>query len=165
MTSVNSGEGLTIGGGKGLSSNNGSDGSGIKPAGDGAYTVYGDLELPCDITIPEGATVTIPSGASLTVPKGVELTNNGTIQKEDGGSFINDGTVTGQKPADDRCSINFAEETITISEGYEVYTAATDGAKIQSGSSIASYIGKSLYLQKSGAEDPGRTEISIPARP
>ena len=165
LTSVNSGEGLTIGGGKGLSSNDGSDGTGIKPIGDGTYTVYGDLTLPCDITIPQGATVVIPEGASLTVPEGVTLTNNGTIQKEDGGSFINDGTVTGQQPADDRYTINYAEETITIAEGYDVYTAEADGEKIENNSSITAYIGKSLYIQKTGSETTGRTEISIPERP
>ena len=93
LTSVNSGEGLTIGGGKGLSSNDGSDGAGIKPSGDGTYTVYGDLELPCDITIPQGAKVVIPEGASLTVPEGVELTNNGTITGS--GSVTVSGDVSG----------------------------------------------------------------------
>ncbi len=106
----------------------------------------------------------IPEGASLEVPEGSTLTNNGTIQK-DGGSFINDGTVTGQQPADDRYTINFAEETITIGEGYEVYTAETEGDKIQSGGSITAHIGESLYIQKTGSETTGRTAISIPARP
>ena len=130
----------------------------------GNYTVYGDLKLPCDITIPQGATVNIPDGASLEVPEGSTLTNNGTIQK-DGGSFINDGTVTGQQPADDRYTINYAEEAITIGEGYEVYTEATEGTQIQSGGSITAYIGESLYIQQTGSETTGRTEISIPARP
>ncbi len=152
-----------IGGGSG--SSKGDNGQGIRPSTDGNYTVYGDLKLPCDITIPQGATVNIPDGASLTVPQGVTLTNNGTIQKQDGGSFINDGTVTGQQPADDRYTINYAEETITIGEGYEVYTEATEGTQIQSGGSITAYIGESLYIQQTGSETTGRTEISIPARP
>ena len=152
-----------IGGGSGTQK--GDDGQGIRPGTDGTYTVYGDLTLPCDITIPHEATVTIPEGASLTVPEGVTLTNGGTIQKEDGGSFINDGTVTGQQPADSRYTINYAEETITIGEGYEVYTAATDGDKIESNSSITEYIGQTLYLQQTASETIGRTAISIPARP
>ena len=152
-----------IGGGSG--SSKGDNGQGIRPSTDGNYTVYGDLKLPCDITIPQGATVNIPDGASLTVPQGVTLTNNGTIQKQDGGSFINDGTVTGQQPADDRYTINYAEETITIGEGYEAYTEATEGTQIQSGGSITAYIGESLYIQQTGSETTGRTEISIPARP
>lgn len=68
-----------IGGGNGQNQNNGDDGQGICPGTDGNYTVYGNLELPCDITIPQDATVTIPNGASLTVPQGTTLTNNGTI--------------------------------------------------------------------------------------
>lgn len=151
-----------IGGGSG--SSKGDNGQGIRPTGDGTYTVYGDLELPCDITIPEGVTVVVPEGTSLTVPKAVTLNNNGTIQK-DGGSFINDGTVTGQQPADDRYTINFAEETITIGEGYEVYTEATEGNQIQSGGSITAYIGQTLYLQQTASETTGRTAIPISARP
>ena len=154
-----------IGGGSGTQK--GDDGQGIRPVSgqENTYMVWGDLELPCGITIPQDATVTIPEGASLTVPEGVTLTNNGTIQKEDGGSFINDGTVTGQQPADSRYTINYAEETITIGEGYEVYTAATDGDKIESNSSITEYIGQTLYLQQTASETTGRTAISIPARP
>ena len=168
LTSVNSDGNLEIGGGAGagVGGGKGSDGAGIKPAGDGTYTVYGDLELPCDITIPEGTTVVIPEGTSLTVPKDVTLTNNGTIQK-DGGSFINDGTLAGdgEYPADDRYAINFREETITIIEGYEVYTEATEGTQIQNSGSITAYIGKSLYIQKTDPESSGRTEIKIPERP
>lgn len=86
--------GNEIGGGTGGSGVKGDDGQGIRPGTDGNYTVYGDLELPCDITIPEGATVTIPDGASLTVPQGTTLTNNGMIQNQ-GGTFIIDGTIDG----------------------------------------------------------------------
>ena len=62
-------------------------------------------------------------------------------------------------------TIDYAAETITIDEGYEVYTEATGGTQIQSGNSITDYIGQSLYIQKSGSETTGRTEISIPDRP
>lgn len=44
------------------------NGQGIRPSGSNTYTVWGNLTLHCDITIPHGATVTIPNGASLTVP-------------------------------------------------------------------------------------------------
>ena len=47
--------------------------------------------------IPEGATVVIPEGASLTVPENVTLTNNGTILVQ-GGTFTNNGTVSGNQP-------------------------------------------------------------------
>ena len=166
-----------IGGGNGQNQNNGDDGQGIRPGEGGTYTVYGNLTLPCDITIPEGATVTIPNGASLTVPGGVELTNNGTIQKQDGGSFINDGTVTGQQPADDRYAINYAEETITIADGYSLYAEQTGGEAIftsngeNNTTSLKDYIQnteQTLYLQAPAAEGenpPDRRAITIPARP
>ena len=166
-----------IGGGNGQNQNNGDDGQGIRPGEGGTYTVYGNLTLPCDITIPEGATVTIPNGASLTVPEGVELTNNGTIQKQDGGSFINDGTVTGQQPADDRYAINYAEETITIADGYSLYAEQTGGEAIftsngeNNTTSLKDYIQnteQTLYLQAPAAEGenpPDRRAITIPARP
>ena len=88
---------MKIGGGDGARGK-GSDGQGIRPSGDGSYTVWGDLTLPCDVTIPAGATVTIPDGASLTVPEGMTLTNNGTILVQ-GGTFTNNGTVNGNQPA------------------------------------------------------------------
>ena len=74
---MSSSGGIDIGGGKGTS--DGGNGQGIRPSSDGSYTVWGNVTLPCDVTIPEGATVVIPEGASLTVPEGVTLTNNGTI--------------------------------------------------------------------------------------
>ena len=86
---------VAIGGGNSSGSSRGNDGQGIKPTGDGTYTVYGNLTLPCDITIPQGATVTIPNGASLTVPEGTKLINNGTIVKQQGGTFTNNGTPDG----------------------------------------------------------------------
>ena len=99
LASVNSDEDLKIGGGAGSSigGGNGSDGQGIRPASgqENTYTVWGNLTLPCDITIPQGATVTIPNGASLTVPEGTKLINNGTIVKQQGGTFTNNGTLDG----------------------------------------------------------------------
>lgn len=61
--------GADIGGGQGtgVGGGDGSNGQGIRPSGNNTYTVWGNLILPCDITIPKGATVVIPEGASLTV--------------------------------------------------------------------------------------------------
>ena len=136
-------------------------------------TVYGSVSLPGDIEIPEGYTLTVPSGTTLTIPEGTTLTNNGTISIQ--GALINNGTllnygtisgtITGTQPTDGRYTINFAEETITITEGCEVYTAETGGTQIQSGDSITSYIGRSLYIQKADQGSSDRTAISIPTRP
>ena len=128
--------------------------------------VYGSVTLSDDVEIPEGYTLTVPSGATLTVAEGVTLTNNGTITKNGGFLFI-DGTLAGNgnQPADDRYTIHYEAETITIGAGYAVYTAETGGTQITSGSSITAYIGQSLYIQKTDQETTERTEIEIPARP
>ena len=65
--------------------------------------------------------------------------------------------------SDEGYTIDYKAETITIAEGYEVYTAASGGDKIESGGSITAYIGQKLYIQQTDAS--GRTAISIPARP
>ena len=93
-------DGKDIGGGTGNSGVKGDDGQGIRPSGDGSYTVWGELTLPCDITIPQGYTLTIPNGTSLTVPTDTTLTNNGTIEiagtlTNDGGILISSGTLNG----------------------------------------------------------------------
>lgn len=73
------------------------------------------------------------------------------------------GAPAAAQAAETGYSINFEEETITIVEGYEVYTAKTEGTKIESGSSITAYIGETLYIQQTGSAE--RTAITIPARP
>lgn len=84
-------DGLDIGGG--LGTTDGDNGQGIRPVSgqENTYTVWGNLTLPCNITIPDGATVTIPEGASITVPSGTTLTNNGTIAGQ--GSLAGEGTL------------------------------------------------------------------------
>ena len=73
------------------------------------------------------------------------------------------GAPAAAQAAETGYSINFEEETITIVEGYEVYTAETEGTKIESGSSITAYIGETLYIQQTDSAE--RTAIDIPARP
>ncbi len=74
-------------------------------------------------------------------------------------------------------TINYAEETITIGEGYSLYTAASGGNAIFTASSgngttsLTNYIQNTeqkLYLQAPATgegEQPDRREITIPARP
>ena len=75
--------GTDIGGGSGTQK--GDNGQGIRPASDGTYTVYGDLELPEGVTFPENITLNIPSGTSLTLPEGftwpdgIQLTGDGNV--------------------------------------------------------------------------------------
>ena len=93
-TSVGGDNATDIGGGKG--STNGDDGQGIKPTGNGNFTVYGDLRVSFDLAIPEGTTLVIPQGSSLTILEGAKLTNNGTI--ENNGSLSVDGEFEGSLP-------------------------------------------------------------------
>lgn len=112
-----------IGGGNGQNQNNGDDGQGIRPGTDGNYTVYGDLTLPRDITISNGATVTIPDGASLTVPESTTLTNNGTILVQ-GGTFTNNGTVSGNQPTYP------SKVTVSFSQNGEPVNSVTYGSTV-----------------------------------
>ena len=121
-----------IGGGKGSQQQNGDDGQGIRPDTDGNYTVYGNLTLPCDITIPQGAKVTIPQGASLTVPEDVTLTNNGTItgagsvtvsgDVSGSGSMSVTGTVTKKEQA----APNAPSSTTDVTDTSVTLSAVTD---------------------------------------
>ncbi|MCL2104769.1 MAG: hypothetical protein FWH21_06920 [Kiritimatiellaeota bacterium] len=65
----------------------------------GTGTLYGNVTLTDDITIPAGYTLTIPSGATLTIPADVILTNYGTITNDGAiinyGGLYNYGTVNG----------------------------------------------------------------------
>ena len=81
LTPVNSGGGLTIGGGAGSSigGGNGSDGQGIRPSGDGSYTVWGELTVPSDVAFPEGITLNIPSGTTLNLPDTFTWPENITV--------------------------------------------------------------------------------------
>ncbi len=113
---------VAIGGGNSSGSSRGNDGQGIKPTGDGTYTVYGNLTLPCDITIPQDVTVVIPEDASLIVPEGTKLTNNGTIVKN-GGTFTNNGTLDGNPLGySSTVAVSVSGDGVTGSSGQ--YTAA-----------------------------------------
>ena len=163
LTSVNSGEALTIGGGKGVSSNNGSDGAGIRPVSgqENTYTVWGNVTLPCDITIPAGATVVIPEGTSLTVPQGTTLTNNGTISVQ-GGAFS--GEVSGTQPiAAAGYTINYANETITASNGYEL--SATNTETAEESQTLNLTPGEDVYIRLAELEGASWVTVDIPARP
>ena len=57
--------------------------------------VYGNVQIPDEVIIPNGYTLTIPDSAGLTIPEGVKLTNNGTIVVESGGTLTVNGDVDG----------------------------------------------------------------------
>ena len=72
--------------------------------------------------------------------------------------------------ANEGYSINYADETLTVNDGYEVNTAEDfAGTAIQSGTSLSDYIGKTLYIRhkadENGAPASAVVALEIPARP
>lgn len=64
-------------------------------------------------------------------------------------------------------TIDYEDETITVQDGYEVYTAQSGGTQITSGS-ITDYLGQTLYIRKTetGTHNAsGWTEFTIASRP
>lgn len=173
-----------------VTTGNGEGGGGIIFDGDQG-TVYGNVTLQDDLTIEAGESLEIPEGAILAIPDGKTLTiegdvtvegtlnNSGTIQVESGGDLEDE--VTGVQPVYPSTSqtppstgegytIDYENETITILDGYEVFTSQGTGTPIQSGSSISNYIdnGSTLYIRKaqtSTHDASDWTELKIPARP
>ena len=102
-------------------------------------------------------------------------TNAGTVTINFTGNYSGSATVnftivkSGQTaPADgEGYTIDYEDETITVQDGYEVYTAQSDGTQITSGS-ITDYLGQTLYIRKTetGTHNAsGWTEFTIESRP
>ncbi len=65
-------------------------------------------------------------------------------------------------------TINFEAETLTIQDGFEVSSSQGDTGELGTGASITPYIGKSLYIRRTGDESKEAspwTAISVPDRP
>ena len=72
--------------------------------------------------------------------------------------------------ANEGYAINYATETLTVNDGYEVNTAENfTGTAIQSGASLSDYIGNTLYIRHkadaNGAPASAVVALEIPARP
>lgn len=97
-------------------------------AGNGS--VYSDMSLYADVTLPSGATLTIPEGIVLTIPTDVTFTNNGSVVGQ--GEINNYGSVLGNQP---NVAVNemIASISVTGSEGGSV----TGGGDFAAGSVVA----------------------------
>ena len=72
--------------------------------------------------------------------------------------------------ANEGYAINYATETLTVKDGYEVNTAEDfTGTAIQSGATLSDYIGSTLYIRHkadaNGAPASAAVALTIPARP
>ena len=138
-----------IGGGNGPNQNNGDDGQGIRPVSgqENTYTVWGNLTLPCDITIPHEATVIIPEGASLDTGSHT-LTNNGTIRVE--------GTLEGEVGG--TVQKELTAEMVTVAEGTYTYT----GQEIKPEVTVADCTAETDYtLSYSDNTNAGEATITV----
>lgn len=69
--------------------------------------------------------------------------------------------------ANEGYTIDYEDETITVQDGYEVYTAQSDGTQVASGS-ITDYLGQTLYIRRTetGTHNASDwTEFTIESRP
>ena len=154
--------------------------------------MYGDQTLTGDFTVKEDQTLAIPEGAGLTIPDGIKLTNEGTIPITGTGVLTNYGTLDNSNglvtiAGDDSVvgdgtiikglqtapaggegyTIDYEKETLFIQDGYEVYTAQSNGKKVESGS-LSDYLGQTLYIRKAAYITQNAsdwTELKIPTRP
>jgi len=88
-------------------------------------TMYGNVSLAQDVTIPSGRKLTINDGQILTIESGYTLTNNGTIVIEDDGDII--GTVVGNQPERPAFTVSGGSD-YTYTEG--VLTITGDGTYV-----------------------------------
>lgn len=133
---------------------------------DGAYTASVEVTLDDEKGVTEVGAITITADFGGYAPEG----------DEDGDSLApNTGSAT--LTVVESYSIDYEEETITIAEGYSLFTEKTDGTAIFTSTgeddttNLTGYIQNTeqkLYLQAPAtgeAEQPDRREITIPARP
>ena len=130
MITGGSGQHTSAGGadiGGGLGTTDGGNGQGIRPSSDGSYTVWGNLELPEDITLPEGIKLTGDGTISpdTAKPKPMVTFKSGDLEKTYDGqpaSLNNDDyTYTGNGTV----SITWYQDNES-SKGEQLETAPTD---------------------------------------
>ena len=77
------------------------------------------------------------------------------------------GKASQAAPTDQDYSIDYENETITVNEGCKIYIAQNEGSPL-TGTSIADYLGKTLYIRKEATENynaSGWTTITLALRP
>uniref|UniRef100_UPI004026C50B S-layer homology domain-containing protein n=1 Tax=Candidatus Scatomorpha intestinigallinarum TaxID=2840923 RepID=UPI004026C50B len=121
-----------------------------------------------DITLQKGTDYTLGYGTNINVGTGsVTITFKGNYSGETTVYF--DIVKAAQTaPGDgEGYTIDYEDETITVRNGYEVYTAQSGGTQITSGS-ITDYLGQTLYIRKTetGTHNASDwTQFNIASRP
>jgi len=123
----------------------------------GMGTMYGNVTLSRNVTIPANSNLFITNGQTLTIQEGFSLTNNGNIIVEDGGNIV--GTVLGNQPI-------LPVFTISGGAGY-VYTKGillitTDGAySVGMRAGVSSTTSERIVIAPSVNADITLSDVSI----
>lgn len=121
-----------------------------------------------DKTLTEGTDYTLYYGENVNVGTGgVTINFKGNYSGETTVYFNIVKAAQTAPAADEGYTIDYKAETITVEDGYEVYTAQSGGTQITSGS-ITDYLGQTLYIRKTetGTHNAsGWTEFTIASRP
>ena len=152
----------------------GNGGITIDPISDQTYT-GSQIKPPVTVTcggkrLDKDTDYTLDYGENVSVG-----TNAGTVTINFTGNYSGETTVNftivkaGQTaPADgEGYTIDYEDETITVQDSYEVYTAQSGGTRITSGS-ITDHLGQTLYIRKTetGTHDAsGWMQFNIASRP
>lgn len=121
-----------------------------------------------DITLQKGTDYTLGYGTNINVGTGsVTITFKGNYSGETTVYF--DIVKAAQTaPGDgEGYTIDYEDETITVRNGYEVYTAQSGGKQVNSGY-ITDYLGQTLYIRKTETDThnaSGWTQFNIASRP
>ena len=140
---------------------------GINPAGSATWSITSG-SLPAGLTLNESTGVI--SGTPMDVGGRyiftVCATVNGISTEQEFSIMLNKASQSAPA-ANEGYIIDYSAETITILDGYEVYTAQDSGTQIISGS-ITNYIGQTVYIRLAETDThnlSGWTEVTISARP
>ncbi len=142
-----------------------------------ADQTYTGSQITPDVTVRFGST-TLIKGTDYDLSYGNNTsagTGTGSVTITFKGNYSGETTVyfnivkAGQTApaANEGYTIDYAAETINFKDGYEVYTAQSDGTQVASGS-ITNYLGQTLYIRKTetGTHNASDwTQFNIAPRP
>ena len=140
---------------------------GINPAGSATWSITSG-------SLPDGLNLNESTGVISGTPMDVGgryiftvcATVNGISTEQEFSIMLNKASQSAPA-ANEGYIIDYSAETITILDGYEVYTAQDSGTQIISGS-ITNYIGQTVYIRLAETDThnlSGWTEVTISARP
>lgn len=121
-----------------------------------------------DITLQKGTDYDLSYGTNINVGTGSVTINFKGNYSGSATVYFNIVKANQSAPGEgEGYTINYAAETISVQDGYEVYTAQSDGTQVASGS-ITGYLGQTLYIRRTetGTHNASNwTEFTIASRP